>query len=177
MPRPTTTSPDLRRLLASLLVVILALGVGGCEEGFIAPASVTLRYRERAPLTRERLVVTVDDINNEWYFEGVDLPPSADGWLTSRSLRVSTRGGVRITVSLRGTSVVAAAGGEIVLPESPGEEWLVDIFTSEAAPSVACDGCAGLARLAIAEDDRPTARDWLYVRWGSIDVSPPPDTR
>jgi hypothetical protein len=152
------------------------MGAGGCEVAPVAPASVTVRYLEVAPLTRDRLVVTVDDPRSGWYFEGVDFQPSPDGWLTSRSLRVSTRGGVRITVSLRGSGVSAAASGEIVLPEGESEEWMVDIFPSEAAPSVACDGCAGLARLTIAEDARPAARDWLYVRWGSGDVAPPPDS-
>lgn len=154
-------------------MLLLALGAAGCEDELIAPASVTVRYQEEAPLVRDRLVVTVEDVGNEWYFEGVDLQPSADGWLTSRSLRVSARGGVRINVSLRGNDLAAAAGGEVVLPEGVSEEWLVDIFASEAAPSIACDGCTGLARFAIAEDARPAARDWLYVRWGGSGARPP----
>lgn len=177
MPRLAPASPEFRRLVAPLLALLLALGAGGCEGDPVAPASVTVRYLEQAPLTRDRLVVTVDDLRSGWYFEGVDFQSSADGWLTSRSLRVSTRGGVHISIALRGTGVTAVAGGEIVLPEGVSDEWLVDIFPSEAAPSVACDGCAGLARFAIAEDARPTARDWLYVRWHSSDASPPPDTR
>lgn len=170
MPLPASI---LRQLRTATLLPLAVLAAAGCEPDLGVPATVTVRYREVAPLTRDRLVVTVDDADSGWYFEGVDFEPATDGWLTSRSLDLSASGGVRVLVALRGSATTtAAASGEIVLPATANERWLVDIFPSELAPNVVCGGCAGLARFAITESDRPAARDWLYVRWTGSGGSP-----
>ncbi len=164
-----------RRWLHHAILACLLVTAAGCEPALDAPASVTLRYLERQPLTRDRLVVTVDDLRSNWYFEGVDFEPAGDGWLVSRSLRLSARAGVRIAVSLRDSSDATdrpVATGQIMLPSSTNERWQVDIFASELEPGTACAGCASLARFPIAERSRPAARDWLYIRWTGAGTAP-----
>ncbi len=152
------------RYAAFLLSLVVS---AGCEPALDSPASVTLRYREVQPLARDRLVVTVDDLRSNWYFEGVDFEPADDGWLVSRTLKLSARAGVRIAVTVRSVSDStdrAVAVGQIIIPNSANERWQVDIFPSDVEPAVACAGCSSLARFPIAEGSRPTARDWLYIR-------------
>lgn len=182
--RPGLPVPDRGSVISSLsiprplrcaaLLLSLALAAG-CEPAPDAPASVTLRYREVQPLTRDRLVVTVDDQHSNWYFEGVDFEPTDDGWLVSRSLKLSAKAGVRIAVTMRSVSDStdrAVAAGQIMLPNSPNERWQVDIFASELEPTVACGSCSFLARFPIVEGSRPAARDWLYIRSTGKGTSP-----
>lgn len=91
------------------------------EPALDAPAPVTLRYREVQPLNRDRLVVTVNYLRSNWYFEGADFEPVDDGWLVSRLLKLSASAGEHIGASLRkvsGTTDRTVAAGQIVLPNS-----------------------------------------------------------
>lgn len=165
-------TPTPRRPGLTLLALLAPAMLGGCEGGRASPATVAFRYQEVAPLTRDLLVITARDAGNVWYFEGTDLEPGDDGWLRSRSLRVSARAGVRISVSLRDDGERPAATGEATLPSTANEDWLVDIFPSSLAAEAACGGCAGLVRLSLPDDYRPAAHDWLYVRWTSTSSTP-----
>lgn len=164
-----------RSLSCVALFIFFLVAAAGCEPALDAPASVTLRFQERQPLTRDRLVVTVDDLRSNWYFEGVDFEPAGDGWLVSRPLKLSASTGVRIAVSLRSVGDAtdkAVAAGQITLPNSANERWQVDIFASDVESSVACAGCSSLSRFPITEGSRPAARDWLYIRSTGKATSP-----
>ena len=124
-----------------------------------------MRYDERAPLTRDRLVVTVTDGRRQWYFEGADLSDDGTGWLISRPLRVADGGTVTISATLRGDGTAPVGGGTVALPLARDGRWQVDVLTSALEPSSVCAGCTGITRFSIAEAERPTAHDWLYIRW------------
>lgn len=123
-----------------------------------------MRYREVAPLGRERLAVTLDDEHRQFYLEGIDLV-ERDGWLVSRELRTLTRGELVVRLALRGSGSAAVATAHVTLPLAPDARWRIDIFPSSAEPAAACADCTGLHRAAIAQGSRPSARDWLYVTW------------
>lgn len=165
MPRPP--------LAPRLVLAALALGgLAACEPVAASPATLTIRYQERPPLTRDRLVVTVADGRNEWYYEGVDLESEEDGWLAGRPLRLPREGSVRVKVAFRGTGQHAVAAGDATIRVAARERWRLDVFTSESAPGAACSGCTGIVRLTIAQESRPSARDWLYLRWIVTDPHP-----
>lgn len=139
--------------------------LAGCEPPGTSPTTVTVRYQERAQFIRDRLVVAVVDGRNEWYFEGVDLEPTSDGWLASRALRFPDAGRKVLTISIRGDGPAAVGRGSVMLSTTSHERWTVDINTSASASDTACGTCAGISRFPITDDPRTTARDWLYVRW------------
>lgn len=161
LPRPATRA--LRRAATALLLPLLPL-LGACQELGPEQPRVTVRYRELAPLGRERLAVTLDDERRQFYLEGIDLV-AHDGWLVSRELRTAPRGDLAVRLALRGAGVAAVAAADVVIPLAPNARWRIDVFPSSAGPNVACAGCAGLHRVPIADAARPSARDWLYVTW------------
>jgi hypothetical protein len=126
---------------------------------------VSVRYQERAPLDRELLVVNLTDGQDEWYLEGTDLQPAADGWLASRTIRLHDGGTMRLSATIRAEGREVAAAGDLTLPLDEGRHWRVDIFASPRTQSEACDGCDGIKRFAIAPSSRPSAQDWLYITW------------
>ena len=144
---------------------LLVLGLAGCENVASDPTSVVVRYAERAPLTRDRLVVTVSAGGRRWYFEGEDLTPDGTGWLASRPLRVGDAGTVEVTAAFRGDQLSPAGIGAVQLPLERDGHWQVDVLTSALEPSTVCAGCTGVTRFSIAEAERPAAHDWLYIRW------------
>ena len=139
--------------------------MAGCEAVPGDPTTIVVRYAEQAPLTRDRLVVTVADGLRQWYFEGADLTDDGSGWLTSRPLHVGDGGTVVISAAFRGDGTPAAGAGGIVLPLTRDGRWQVDVLTSALEPSTVCAGCTGVTRFPLAEPERPAAHDWLYIRW------------
>lgn len=147
-------------LLASLLIPLAA-----CEDLGPDRTRVLVRFQERAPLTRDRLVVTLRDGRRDYYFEGLDLRPTGDGWWEARELRLASRGEADMLVALRGAGAPPAAAGEIVLPLAPNAHWRVDVFASSADGPAACAGCTAFRRFSIVPEARPSAQDFLYVTW------------
>ena len=135
--------------------------------GLVEPATgrVSVRYQERAPLGRERLVVNLTDGRDEWYVEGTDLQPAGDGWLAGRTIRLHEGGPLRLSATLRGDGRQVAAVGDVTLPLDHGRHWRVDIFASPRSEAEACGGCDGVRRFVIAPSSRPSAQDWLYITW------------
>jgi hypothetical protein len=169
MSRPSLRSPLRHARTAAphaplALVALVALLVG-CQDLGPDQALVTLRYREAAPLGRERLVATVEDGARQYYVEGIDLTPGADGWLESRPLRAASDGDLMVRVALRGSGTQAVAVADVRIPLSPRAVWRVDVFASSLTPAQLCDGCAGLLRVPIPPAWRPSAQEWLYVTW------------
>ncbi|HEY0971087.1 MAG TPA: hypothetical protein VGE02_08985 [Gemmatimonadales bacterium] len=161
------------RHLAARLGALVFLLLTACSALEPEYAGVVVRYREAGPLTRERLVVTLESHGITWYLEGTDM--AADGgWLSSRVLRIPKGGQAELVVALRGQGSQPAATGTVALPLEVGRQARVDVFISEEPLELACDGCAGLARFPIQPAFRPSARDWLYVRWtGTASVAGP----
>ena len=165
--------PLFRRVRAALPVALVRSLVGGSIVGSIVACqdlgpdqgTVTLRYREAAPLGRERLVATIEDRARQYYVEGIDLTPGADGWLESRPLRAASDGELMVRVALRGSGTAAVAVADARVPLSPRAVWRVDVFTSSLPGAQACAGCAGFQRVPLPEAWRPSAQDWLYVTW------------
>lgn len=159
-------SPPRRRRLRALATALLPLlALAGCEDLGPDLARVVVRFEERAPLTRDRLVVTVRDGRRDYYLEGLDLQAADDGWWVGRELRVATGGEAEVLVALRGAGVPPAAYGELVLPLAPNARWRVDVFASSVDGPTACGGCTGYRRHTIVPDARPSAQDWLYITW------------
>lgn len=166
-----TRAPLTRVVVVALAMAGLA-GLAGCEPVSGSPSTITIRYQERAPLTRDRLVVTISDGRNEWHYEGLDLEPDDDGWLVSRPLRLTNTSIIRLGVGFRGSGPSAVATGDVVIATGSRERWTVDIFAASSGGETACAGCGGISRFTIAQDSRPTARDWLYVRWSAASQDP-----
>lgn len=166
LPRPSRFPR--RRTPAALRSALAAFLLAGCDDLGPDQGVVTLRYREQPPLERERLVVTLEDRERQYYVEGIDLGEGADGWLESRPLRFASNGQFRVRVAMRGdgTSPVAALDAQI--PLTPGQRWRVDVFASSLPGSQACAGCAGLQRVGILPAWRPSAQDWLYLTWTPV---------
>lgn len=158
-------SPPRRRAVGLRLLPLLLPALLACEDLGPDRTRVVVRFQERAPLTRDRLVVTMQDDRRDYYFEGLDLRATGDGWWEARELRLSSRGEAKVLVALRGAAISPAAAGEILLPLAPNARWRVDVFASSADPATACDGCTSLSRFPIVPDARPSAQDWLYVTW------------
>jgi len=158
----------LRRLAAALLPAALLLPLAACEDLGADRARVVVRFQERAPLTRDRLVVTVRDGRRDYYFEGLDLQPAGDGWWRGRELRLAAQGEADVLVALRGVGTSPAAAGEILLPLTPGARWRLDVFASSADGPTACGGCTSYRRFGIVPDARPSAQDFLYVTWTAL---------
>ena len=147
---------------APLLLALPLLAACGLVEP--ATGRVSVRYQERAPLGRELLVVHFTDGRDEWYLEGTDLRPSADGWLAGRTIRLK-EGTLRLSVALRGDGRQVAAVGDVTLPLDDGRHWRIDVFPSARPASEACGGCDGVRRFIIVPSARPSAQDWLYITW------------
>lgn len=154
------------------LAVLLACLLAGCNDLGPNPAHVQLRYREVAPLDRDRLVVTFDVPGHQWYLEGTDLQPSGDGWLTGRELTVGSDGELMMRLALRDDDDGSVARGEAVIPLAHGARWRIDVFPSSLESAAACGGCSGVHRVSIDAAARPSARDWLYITWTAL----PPGT-
>lgn len=148
-------------LALSLLLLLLA----ACSAFEPEYAGVVVRYREAEPLGRDRLVVTLTSGRIVWYLEGSDMAVDGSGWLSSRELRIPHGGDAELLVALRGEGSDPAASGTVTLPLEVGRQARVDIFTASDPLGAACDGCDGIARFPIESRFRPSARDWLYVRW------------
>lgn len=164
-------SPPRRRAvrrLPALLPAALLLLLPACEDLGPERTRVLVRYHERAPLTRDRLVVTVRDGRRDYYFEGLDLRPVGDGWWEGRELRLAADGEADVLVAVRGAGVSPAAAGEILLPLAPNARWRLDVFASSADGPTACGGCTAYRRFGIVPDARPSAQDFLYVTWTSL---------
>ena len=159
---PPALSRAARRapLLLALLPVLAACGLVEPSTG-----RVSVRYQERAPLERELLVVNLTDGQDEWYLEGTDLQPAADGWLASRPIHLHEGGTMRLSATIRGDGQDVAAIGDVTLPLDAGRHWRVDIFASARPQWEACGGCDGVKRFAIVPSARPSAQDWLYITW------------
>ena len=153
------------RLRRALLLASLLIPLAACEDLGPDRTRVLVRFQERAPLTRDRLVVTLRDGRRDYYFEGLDLRPTGDGWWEARELRLASRGEADMLVALRGAGVPPAAAGEIVLPLAPNAHWRVDVFASSADGPAACAGCTAFRRFSIVPEARPSAQDFLYVTW------------
>ena len=151
------------------LLLLLVAACGSLEPEY---AGIVVRFREEAPVTRERLVVTVSDGDTEWFLEGTDLEATADGWLAARELRVAPGGDLSIRIALRGVGSEPAASGQLSLPLPPDARWRLDVFPSDVSHAAACDGCAGVARFPILAQFRPSAQDWLYVTWTGVATDP-----
>ncbi len=161
-PRHTLSIRRLPIRRAALLLLPILAACSALEPEY---AGLVVRYREVAPLDRERLVVTVESGRITWYLEGTDMAEVGDGWLSSRELRIPTGGDAELLVALRGRGTGPAASTTVTLPLEVGRRAQVDIFTSGEPPERACEGCAGIARAPIEPVFRPSARDWLYIRW------------
>ena len=167
--RPPRTRRALPRALATAaLAGVLGLALAGCEDLGPDRARVAVRYRELAPLGRERLVMTLQDRERQFYLEGIDLEPTADGWLASRELRVANGGPLRVRVALRGAGGASVSTVEVDVPLAPHARWRLDVFPSSESPAAACGGCTGVRRATILQSERPPARDWLYVTWTAV---------
>lgn len=153
------------RAVRSAPLLALAPLLAAC--GLLEPAHgrVSVRYQERAPLARQLLVVNLTDGRDEWYLEGTDLQPTADGWLASRTIHLHEDGTLRLSTTLRGSGTNVAAIGDVTLPLDDGRHWRIDIFPSARSQEEACGGCDGVRRFAIAPSARPSAQDWLYITW------------
>lgn len=151
-----------------LLAAMLAFALPACEDLGPDRSRLLVRFEERPPLGRERLVVTVADGRRDYYFEGLDLERAADGWWQARELRLSNVGEAVILVALRGAGAAPAAAGELALPLAPNARWRLDVFASSADGQTACGGCTGFRRYGIAPAFRPSAQDWLYVTWTMV---------
>lgn len=158
----------LRPLLGALLPLALLLPLAACEDLGPDRTRVVVRFHERAPLTRDRLVVTMRDGRRDFYFEGLDLRPVGDGWWEARELRLAASGEAEVLVALRGVGPTPAAAGEILLPLTPNARWRLDVFVSSADGPTACGDCTGLRRFGIVPDARPSAQDFLYVTWTTL---------
>ena len=133
------------------------------EPGY---AEVVVRFREEAPLVRDRLVATLSSGRHDWYLEGLDLEPAGEeGWFESRPIRIPREGEGDLFVAFRGRGSVAAASGGATLPLVTGRRVTVDVLFSADEPSRVCDGCDGIAQFPILQEFRPPARVWLYLRW------------
>ena len=165
--------PPARRPLRRLLPVALAALLGACQDLGPERAHVTVRYREVAPLHRTRLVLTLTDSARQWYVEGLDLVDGEEGWLVGRDLRTAAAGRLLVRLAMRGEGASPVASGDALLPLSPGGHWRVDVFPSSRSPAEVCDGCAGLRRIPIAPEARPSAQDWLYLTWTAVALPPP----
>ena len=163
-PRPPR-SPRRRTSAAALRCALAALVLAACDDLGPDQGIVTLRYREQPPLERERLVVTLEDRERQYYVEGIDLAEGADGWLESRPLRFAASGQLRVRVAMRSDGTSPAAALDAMIPLTPGRRWRVDVFASALPGSQACAGCAGLQRVGIVPAWRPSAQDWLYLTW------------
>ena len=143
--------------------------LAACQDLGPEHASVTVRYLEVPPLDRGRLVVTLADPARQWYLEGIDLMTSADdGWLVSRELRTAASGRLTVRLAVRGPGTAPVAAGDAVLPLAAGSRWRVDIFPSELTPAAVCDDCAGVRRIPLSVESRPSAQDWLYLTWTAV---------
>lgn len=158
-------SPPRRRALRRLLGALLLLPVAACEDLGPDRARVVVRFHERAPLTRDRLVVTLRDGRRDYYLEGLDLRPVGDGWWEARELRLGSSGEAEVLVALRGAGPAPAVAGEIALPLAPNARWRLDVFASSADGPAACGDCTAFRRFTIVPDARPSAQDFLYVAW------------
>jgi len=158
----------LRALLPSLLLL------AACSAFEPEYAGVVVRYRETEALGRERLVVTLTSGRVVWYLEGTDMAPDGSGWLASRPLRIPDGGDVELLVALRGEGSDAAATGIVDLRLETGRQARVDVFPSAAETWTVCEGCDGIARFPIRSAFRPSARDWLYLRWTGTAGPPGP---
>lgn len=163
--RPTS------RPLAVALPLLLLLGAA-CSALEPEHASVVVRFREVAPVTRDRLVVTISDGDTEWYLEGTDLEASADGWLAGRALRVAPGGTLKVRIALRGVGSEPAASGQLALATPADARWRIDVFPSDVPQAAACSGCTGVVRFPILAQFRPSAQDWLYVTWTGVTTDP-----
>ncbi len=158
----------LRRLLGALLPAALLLPLAACEDLGPDRPRVVVRFHERAPLTRDRLVVTLRDGRRDFYFEGLDMRPVGDGWWEARELRLTAGSEAEVLVALRGTGRPAAAAGEFRLPLAPNARWRLDVFASSVGSTTACGACTGLQRFPIDPTQRPSAQDFLYVTWTAL---------
>lgn len=127
---------------------------------------MVFRFREEAPLVRERLVATVSSGRHEWYLEGLDMEPAAEeGWLASRPIPIAREGDADVFVAFRGRGTLAAASGGTTIPLATGRRWTVDVLFSSDGPARVCGDCDGIAQFPILQEFRPPARVWLYLRW------------
>jgi hypothetical protein len=169
---PTSRPPHVRRAplraLTVALAAVLGLALAGCQDLGPDRARVAVRYQELLPLGRERLVLTLQDGERQFYLEGIDLEPAADGWLASRELRVANGGTLRVRVALRGTGGTSVSTVDVDVPLAPHARWRLDVFPSSASLAAACGGCTGVQRATILQSERPSARDWLYVTWTAV---------
>ena len=152
-----------RAASAAALLVAAACQDLGPDRGL-----VTLRFREAAPLDRERLAATLEDHARQYYVEGIDLAAGADGWLESRPLRAAPDGELRVRIALRGTGTAPIAVADALVPLAPHAVWRVDVFASSLPPAEACDGCAGFRRVNLPQAWRPSEQDWLYLSWTAV---------
>jgi hypothetical protein len=164
MLRPLHPPPP-RSLRRAALALALLASVVACQDLGPDQGLVTFRYREAAPLGRERLVATIEDRARQYYVEGIDLTPGTDGWLESRPLRAASDGELMVRVALRGSGTAAVAVADARVPLSPRAVWRVDVFASSLPGAEACAGCAGFQRVPLPQAWRPSAQDWLYVTW------------
>ncbi|MFH1006082.1 MAG: hypothetical protein V1800_01105 [Candidatus Latescibacterota bacterium] len=151
------------------LLMVCILGSGCSEDRALA----RVKLYDDTLLTKEMVVITIDDGQSKWRFGSSSLHSNSGGWSTPE-IETRKEGTLLVDYQFKDSEGVVVSTGQVKLGLRRDWRWGIDVFHSDQNPYHMCMGCFGYESFPIMIPAYVTSdSDSVFVIWGGNSISNP----